>query len=158
VAHAVSVWVIQAVAEPERLFSEVARVLRPAGRYVVCTTQRPGGDDVIGQIIERMAAAIDERRGGRPRAVTADEVLEWSAPAGLVGEPTSFDRSFTSTAALEIDAIAGRAWPALRSLDEGDIEEVTGPAIEALRSLPEGELQRRMTAEMVVLQRPQKAR
>ncbi len=158
VAHAVSVWVIQAVAEPARLFSEVARVLRPDGRYVVCTTQRPHGDDRIGQIIDRMTAAVDERRGGRPRGVTADQVLEWSGSAGFTGEVTSFDREFTSTPSLELHAIARRAWPSLRSLDEGDIEDVTGPAIEALRALPEPEYRRRMTAELVVLHRSQEAR
>ena len=66
---------------------------------------------------------------------------------------TSFDREFTSTPSLELHAIATRAWPSLRTLDEGALEEVTGPAIVALRALPDGEHQRRMTAEMVVLQR-----
>ncbi|MGO8825577.1 MAG: class I SAM-dependent methyltransferase [Acidimicrobiales bacterium] len=131
VAHAVSVWVVHAVAEPVRLFSEVARVLRPGGRYVVCTTQRPTGDDVIGQIIHRMGDAVDARRGGRPRG-----------------------SEFLSSPSQELDAIARRAWPALRALGAGEIEDVTRPAMEALRALPEGDYQRRMTAEMLVLHRP----
>src|SRR5579872_6371322 len=45
VAHAVSVWVVHSVADPLRLFAEAARVLRPGGRYLVCTTQKPAPDD-----------------------------------------------------------------------------------------------------------------
>ncbi len=153
VAHAVSVWVIHAVAEPARLFSEVARVLRPGGRFVVCTTQRPAGDDIIGQIIWQMGAAVDARREGRPRGVTADEVLDWAGSAGFSGDVRSFDREFCSTPSQELDAISRRAWPALRQLDENQIEEVTRPAIEALRALPEGDYTRRMTAELLVLHR-----
>ena len=43
-----------------------------------------------------------------------------------------------------------RAWPALRPLDENEIEEVMRPAVAALRAMPDVEHRRRMTAEMVV--------
>ena len=154
VAHAVSVWVIHAVAEPVRLFSEVARVLRPGGRYVVCTAQRPKADDAIGQIIDRMGGAVEARRtSDRPRQVTAVQVLDWAGSAGFTGEVHQLDRVFRSSPALELDAIARRAWPALRQLDEDQIEEVTRPAIEALSALPEAECERRTTTELLVLRR-----
>ncbi len=155
VAHAVSVWVIHAVAQPVRLFSEVARVLRRRGRYIVCTAQRPQADDVIGQVIQRMSEAVDVlRQSERPRGVTADQVRGWAASAGLTGEVHHLDRVFRSTQSLELDAIARRAWPALRELDEEQIEEVTRPAIEALRALPDVDTARRATAGMLVLHRP----
>ena len=76
VAHAVSVWVVHSVADPVRLFREVARVLRPSGIYVVSSTQRPAADDVVGQIIKEMSERVDVRRGAvRPRGVTVEEVL-----------------------------------------------------------------------------------
>ena len=50
-------------------------------------------------------------------------------------------------------AIARRAWPALRELDEAVIEEVTKPAVKALKALPDTDDLRRATAELVVLQR-----
>ena len=153
VAHAVSVWVLHAVAEPERVLREVGRVLRPGGRYVVCTTQRAADGDVIGKIIEDMAAAVDARRGGRPRGVTAAQVLDWARAAGFTGDTASFEREYRSTPSQELDAIARRAWPALRALDEREIEEVTRPAIATLRAMPDLEYRRRMTAEMVVLHR-----
>jgi hypothetical protein len=53
----------------------------------------------------------------------------------------------------EVDAIARRARPTLRELDEKAIEEVTRPAIEALQALPPGECTRRLTADLLVLHR-----
>ena len=74
VAHAVSVWVVHAVSDPVRLFSEALRVIQPGGRYVVCPTQHPVPEDAIGRIITDMSLRVDARRGGRSREVTADEV------------------------------------------------------------------------------------
>jgi ubiquinone/menaquinone biosynthesis C-methylase UbiE len=54
-AHALSVWVVHAVDPPEALFAEVARVLRPGGRYLVCPTNRIRGDDPIEPILDAMS-------------------------------------------------------------------------------------------------------
>lgn len=153
VPSAVSVWVVQSVRDPLRLFAEVARVLDPRGRYVVCTTQRPAPDDAIGHIIERMSQAIDERRTGRrPRGVSAAQVLEWSALAGFRGEVHSRERAFVSSPELELDAIARKSWPAMRELDDAVAAEATQPAIDALRALPPGATERRGFVELVVLE------
>jgi ubiquinone/menaquinone biosynthesis C-methylase UbiE len=153
VTSAVSVWVVQSVPDPLRLFVEVARVLRPAGRYVVCTTQRPAPDDAIGHIINRMSQAVDERRTGkRPRGVSAGQVLEWSAQAGFRGEVHPRERSFVSSPEGELYAIARKSWPALRELDDAAAAEVTRPAIEALRALPPGDTERRGFVDLIVLE------
>lgn len=153
VPSAVSVWVVQSVPDPLRLFAEVARVLRPGGRYVVCTTQRPASDDAIGHIIDRMARAIDERRTGRrPRGVSVAQVLEWSARAGFRGEVHQRERSFVSSPEGELDAIARKSWPALRELDDAAAAEATGPAIEALGALPPGDTERRGVVDLIVLE------
>ncbi len=154
VAHAVSVWVVHAVAEPVRLFAEMARVLRPGGRYVVCTVQRPAAGDVIGQIIDGLWAALDaRRRSDAPLQVTAEHVLRWAAPAGFTGDVHSLDRIFRTSPAQELDAIERRAWSALRELGADEVEQVTRPAVEALRALPSGYYPRRTTSEMLVLHR-----
>jgi SAM-dependent methyltransferase len=154
IAHAVSVWVVHSVADPVRLFHEAARVLRPGGRYVICATQRPAPGDVVGGIIADMSGRVDARRGGaRPRGVTADEVLGWAADAGFVGAVHHLERTWRSRPSEELAAIADRAWPALRDLDDSAIEEVTRPAIGALEALPDSENVRRATADMVVLER-----
>lgn len=153
VTSAVSVWVVQSVPDPLRLFAEVARVLRPGGRYVVCTTQRPAPDDAIGHIIEGMSRAVDERRiGKRPRGVTVEQVLEWSALAGFRGEVHPRARSFLSSPDYELDAIARKSWPALRELDDVAVDEATRPAIEALRALPPGDTVRRGFVDLIVLE------
>jgi SAM-dependent methyltransferase len=155
VAHAVSVWVIHAVSDPASLFAEAARVLRPGGRYLVCTTQRPDTDDVIGQIIVAMSEALEIRGTSvRPRLVTPDRVLEWATPAGFEGSIEPLSRVFTTTVSYELAAIERRAWPTLRELDEETFEQVTRPAIDAMRALPEGEYERRTTTDVVTLTRP----
>ncbi|HEY1652477.1 MAG TPA: class I SAM-dependent methyltransferase [Acidimicrobiales bacterium] len=153
IARAVSVWVVQSVPDPIRLFAEVARVLRPGGRYVVCTTQRSAEDDEIGHIIQRMADAVDScRLGKRPRSVTVDQVLEWSGLAGFRGEVHAYERSFVSSPELELDAIARRSWPALRELDDDAAYEATKPAIDALQKLPPGDTERKGFVDVIVLE------
>jgi ubiquinone/menaquinone biosynthesis C-methylase UbiE len=155
IAHAVSVWVVHSVADPARLFREVARVLRPGGLYVVSSTQRPAADDVVGQIIKEMSERVDSRRGAmRPRGVTVEEVTGWAASAGFVGTVHELQRQWTSAPTDELTAIAHRSWPAMRELDEAALDEVTKPAIEALRSLPDTEGIRRAVSDLVVFERP----
>ncbi len=154
VAHAVSVWVIHCVADPGALFHEAARVIRPGGLYLVCTTQRSAPDDPIGRIIDAMGVEVDVRRGARrPRAVTGDQVLGWAAAAGFTGSSVEIERRWMSSPVHELAAITARTWPALRDLDEGSIEEVTGPAIEALQSFPDKRVMRRAVADLITLQR-----
>lgn len=155
IAHAVSVWVVHAVQDPERLFREAARVLRPGGSYVVCSAQRPAAHDLVGQVIEAMGEAVDRRRGAsRPRGVTGEEVLTWAASSGFDGVVRRFDCQWLSSPSEELAAIESRSWPAMRELDDQALEEVTKPAIEALRALPDGPSPRRATADVLVLHRP----
>jgi ubiquinone/menaquinone biosynthesis C-methylase UbiE len=155
-AHAVSVWVLHAVDRPQRLFVEVARVLKPAGRYVVCTTQRPAPDDELGQIVQRMGEAVDTRLPGPEgsrRHVTAEHVLDWAGAAGFTGVVHPCKRVFVSRPSFELDRIARRAWPSLRRLDQNVFLEVSAPAVAALRALPERDYFCRVTSELVVLER-----
>ncbi|HXQ75377.1 MAG TPA: class I SAM-dependent methyltransferase [Acidimicrobiales bacterium] len=155
VAHAVSVWVVHSVTDPVALFHEAARVIRPGGRYVVCANQHPSGGDEVGRIIAEMGARVDARRGAsRPRGVSVDEVLAWAGAAGFTGHVHQLERRWRSSPTEELTAIASRAWPALRELDEEAVEEVTRPAVEALRALPSTDADRRATAEMIVFRRP----
>jgi ubiquinone/menaquinone biosynthesis C-methylase UbiE len=150
VAHAVSVWVVHSVTDPALLFREAARVIRPTGHYIVCSTQRPDPDDEIGMIISEMCRRIDECRGAsRPRGVTTDEVLEWASTAGFSGTLHRVERQWVSSPADELLAIEHRTWPAMRELDEEGIEEVTRPAVESLKRLPADDLVLKATAEII---------
>ena len=155
VAHAVSVWVVHAVADPVRLFSEAARVIRPGGTYVVCTGQLPAVDDAVGQAITEMTARLDARRGApRPRRVTVAEVLGWAGRAGFTGTVHELQRQWYSKPSEELAAIARRAWPTMRELDDVAVAEAIGPTVDALRALPDRDYLRRATSDMLVLGRP----
>jgi ubiquinone/menaquinone biosynthesis C-methylase UbiE len=155
IAHAVSVWVVQSVGDPVELFKETARVLRPGGHYVVCSTQRPALDDPVGQIMTEMGARVDVARGAaRPRGVSANEVLEWAGRAGFMGTIENLERQWYSSPSEELASITHRIWPALRELDDDAVEEVTRPAIRALQALPHGQSLRTATADVIDLVRP----
>jgi SAM-dependent methyltransferase len=153
VAHAVSVWVVHAVADPVLLFREAARVLRPGGRYIVCANQHPAPGDEVGRIIAAMTARVDERRGAtRPRGVTVGEVREWGELAGFTSQTHQLQRQWHAPPSDELAAIAHRTWPAMRELDEAAIVEVTQPAIDALLALPSTATLRTATAGMIVFE------
>lgn len=156
IAHAVSVWVIHAVEEPERLFDEVARALRPGGRYLVCPTNRKAHDDPIAPILAAMlerAAAVHPT--WRPNHVDAAGVLALASGAGFSGEvETVPSREWQTSAAEEAQYIRDRTLTALVGLDEGAFEEVTAPALAALAKLRGGPIVQRAVTDLVVLRRP----
>jgi ubiquinone/menaquinone biosynthesis C-methylase UbiE len=153
VAHAVSVWVAHAVDPPEAMFAEVARVLQPGGRYLVCPTNRPGNGEVIGPVLSAMFARAERvHPTWRSRDVSAAEILAWGDRAGFAGGVESMrPRSWTTNAAEQIQSIRDRVWPALRGLGEADFEAVTRPAIDLLAALGEGEIDQHADADVVVL-------
>ncbi len=154
-AHAVSVWVLHAVDDPVALFAEAARVIRPGGRYVVCSAQHPHPDDRVGQVISDMARRVDTLLGHpRPRGVTADEVAGWAATAGFTATLEHLSRAWWASPADELEAIERRAWPAMRRLDDAALAKATAPAIEALASMSTAESLRRAVVDLLVLTRP----
>jgi ubiquinone/menaquinone biosynthesis C-methylase UbiE len=155
VGHAVSVWVVHAIDDPQTLFTEVARVLRPGGRYVVATTQRPSASDVVGEILDELRRRLDERTlTRRGSEVTGERVVAWAEDAGFVGTVEAISREWTTSPADEMAAITERSWPtALRELDEEVAEQLTRPTLEALAALPDAPVTHRGLAEVVTLQR-----
>ena len=155
IAHAVSVWVAHAVDPPEAMFAEVARVLRPFSRYLVCPTNRPGVGEVIGPALSAMFDRAERVHPTWRRSdVSAGAIVAWGALVGLAGhvEPMQ-PRSWVTSATEQIQSIHDRVWPALRGLDAEDFEAVTRPALEALASLPAGPIPQRAEADIVVLSR-----
>jgi ubiquinone/menaquinone biosynthesis C-methylase UbiE len=155
VSQAVSVWVVHAVQQPALLFAEVARVLSAGGTYLVCPTNRPAGGDLIGEAIERMAAAVDAHigRAARPgMEATPQQVLRWAKEAGFEGEVVPLvERHWPSSPEREIRQIRQRVWSALVGLDDITFERLTRPTIEVLAALPRGPTIRSVQAELVVL-------
>lgn len=154
-AHAVAVWVVHAIDPPQALFPEVARVLRPEGRFVVCPTTRSLDDDMIAPILKAMfARAALSHPSRRQRDVSAADIVAWGREAGYRADVEVFEgRSSVTTATEVADSIRRGAWPALSGLDEDTFRSVAGPALDALRLLPDGPIERRADVDMVVLHR-----
>jgi SAM-dependent methyltransferase len=154
VAHAVSVWVVHSVDPPEALFAEVARIVRPGGRYVVALTNRAPADDQLERIIAAMAARAEAARPGLRRSIGIDEVLELGAGAGFVGERSVLrSRSWTTSAAEQVRWINDRVWPLLVGLDDARFREVTRPAFAELAALPDGPIVRTAENDIAILTR-----
>jgi len=153
VAHAVSVWVAHAVEPPEAMFSEVARVLAPGGRYLVCPTNRSAAGDVIHPILTAMFERAQHLNPGwRQRQVGASDILAWGVQAGFVGHvETCRSRSWLTSAGQQMEWIENRIWVDLRGLDEDTYRDVARPALDALATLPTGPIEQRAEADVVVL-------
>jgi SAM-dependent methyltransferase len=135
VDDAYSVWLMHLVDIPTVL-REVARVLRPGGRYLVTPTSdgRPGVHPVR-TITEEMGRRL---RGGARRPDEPEHVA--SLAEGMFrtvriveGEP----QVFTTTPDAAAMLLERRIWFMVRRVDDATWAEVVAPAIAALRALPD---------------------
>jgi SAM-dependent methyltransferase len=155
VDQAMSVWVLHVVGDAPGVLAEVARVLRPGGRYVVM----PGGgqqpEDEIGRRTQALERTLDP---DRRRDDSAQRVAELGPPAGfrvhdLVEHAWEFERSPADVA----NSLEARSQSYLWNLDEERWNAHVVPLVEWLRSLPDPErpIVRRARDTLVVLEREQ---
>lgn len=139
VGAACSVWVLHHVADAGEALREVARVLRPGGRYaVVCGGPRNGPDeiwDVLGPMRDEL-----ERRGAlRRRGDEPDVLVPMARPSGLepveVGETSQ--ETFEESPRTVARELAERSFSYLDGVGDASWREVVVPAIEALRAMPD---------------------
>lgn len=152
VHHAVAIWVIHDVDDPERLLSEAARVVRPGGTLVVSDIQVPHRDDPIGRILGELTDRLHAHRASaQPRGLRGEEIVEQARAHGFTGEVVRIERAWPSLPSSELNSIRSRAWSALRRLDDDDYDSIAGPAIAALEALPEQETTQRAWSEFAVM-------
>ncbi|MGH2690193.1 MAG: class I SAM-dependent methyltransferase [Actinomycetota bacterium] len=135
VADAYSVWLLHLVDIPTVL-REVARILRPGGRYLVTATSdgRPGDHPVRG-ITEEMSLRL---RGGADRPDEPENVAALAeGPFRTVGIVEGDTQVFTTTPDEAATLLERRIWFMVRRVDEATWDEVVAPAIAALRALPD---------------------
>jgi SAM-dependent methyltransferase len=132
----VAVHVLHLVGEPRAVMAEVARVLRPGGRFAVVGGRAPGTATDVFQVI----AAMDARLRGERRGVSEPSaVVAIAADAGLrpLAEFAIVQVGEAVTPNAAADQIAGRVWSRLWDLSAEQWASVVEPALDALRRLPD---------------------
>jgi ubiquinone/menaquinone biosynthesis C-methylase UbiE len=133
VDDAYSVWVLHLVADVRGALAEVARVLRPGGRYVAVTslTHRPTDD--VGALTWDMQTTL------RP---TQDDPLRVVALAAEVGlhlvETTQLRSTFEAGSPRDqVAAIEQRIFSATWDVPDDVWQRVVVPTLESIRALPD---------------------
>ncbi|MDQ6698164.1 MAG: methyltransferase domain-containing protein [Actinomycetota bacterium] len=154
VRHAVAVWVIHDVADPERLLGEAARVIEPGGNLVVSDMQIPHRGDPIGRILGELTDRLHAHHpSGHPNGLRGEEIIDRAAAHRFTGELVRIERAWPSHPSYELNSIRTRAWSALRRLDDHEYNRIAGPAIAALEALPQEETIQRAWSELAVMTR-----
>jgi SAM-dependent methyltransferase len=153
VEQALSVWVLHVVGDVPAVLAEVARVLRPDGRYVVM----PGGGqqprDEIGRRTQALERTLDP---DRRRDDSAERVAELAPAAGFrVRSLADHDWEYERPPADVAAALELRSQSYLWDVDDERWREHVVPMIDWLRSLPDPErpIVRRGRDTLVVLER-----
>ena len=153
IEQAVSVWLLHVVADRAAVLAEVARALRPGGRYLV-SSARVGvpPEDEIDRLVFDMRNQLDPRWGNDER-----QILEAASSAGLIvvdQRPAAPDEAAQSPAEVA-DGIEAKTWSSLWNLTDEQWRTVVEPTVAALRALPDAHVQRRFQTpqHVIVLQR-----
>jgi SAM-dependent methyltransferase len=137
----IAVHVLHLVGDVRRTLGEVARVLRPGGRFaVLAPADAPAGSDVA-RLTQSMGRAL---QAGRNRP---DQVAVLVPIAAAVGLQPAEELVLTLpgravTPKLAREEIEARLWSSLWDLPESRWAEIVEPTIRALRRLPDQEVPR----------------
>jgi SAM-dependent methyltransferase len=153
IQQAVSVWLLHLVADRAVVLAEVARALRPGGRYLVSSAQvRVRPEDEIERLVFNMRDQLDPGWRNDER-----QILDAAPSAGFTvvdQRPAAPDEVAQSPAEVA-DSIEAKTWSSLWNLTDGQWRTVVAPTVAALRALPEAHVQRRFHSpqRIIVLQR-----
>ena len=153
IEQAVSVWLLHLVADRAAVLAEVARALRPGGRYLVNSARvRVRPEDEIERLVFNMRDQLDPRWGNDER-----QVLDAASSAGLTvvdQRPAAPDEAAQSPAEVA-DSIEAKTWSSLWNLTDEQWQAVVAPTVAALRALPDAHVQHRFhnPQQIIVLQR-----
>jgi ubiquinone/menaquinone biosynthesis C-methylase UbiE len=155
IRQAVSVWLLHLVADRAAVLAEVARALRPGGRYLVCTAWgRVPPKDEIERLLFGMRDQLDPTGGWRDHE---RQVLEAAHLAGftVVDQRLASLGEVPQSPAEIADRIEAKSWSYLWDLTDDQWRTVVEPTAAALRGLPDAHVQRRydMPLRIIVLQR-----
>lgn len=141
VAQAVSTWLLHAGPDPRAVFGEVARVLRPGGRYLVIPARGMRPTDDIGRIVSELEDRLDPT-GSRQDG--PDFLVPLAAEHGLVYEGAASERPTVfriSPEEMAASLAGGRLFTGAWQVGAGDLPLVE-EACARLRGLPGAEVRR----------------
>ena len=155
IQQAVSVWLLHLVADRAVVLAEMARALRPGGRYLVCSAWgRVPPRDEIERLLFDMRNQLDATGGWRD---DEGQVLDAAQFAGftVVDQRLASLGEVPQSPAEVADRIEAKTWSYLWDLTDGQWRTVVAPTVAALRTLPDAHVQRRydMPLRIIVLQR-----
>jgi ubiquinone/menaquinone biosynthesis C-methylase UbiE len=153
--QAYSVWVLHVVGSVPLLLTEVARILRPGGRYLVVPATGADPKDRLDAIIREMHRKLD------PLALHNDnpDYLEAIAPAAglrFAGAPAMFYRGYDEILSKTLHKLETRSMSFLWDVTDDQWREVVQPVIDEIRAMPDLDkpVGRRSTERVVILEKP----
>lgn len=154
--QAFSVWVLHVVADPGAVLGDVARILRPGGRYLVVPARSSDEPrDPIGWAILDMFLRADPE--GR-RVDDESRLRELAPRAGLrVAEVMVWpEHDYLESPAEVIGKIEAHSYSVLWDVPADRWRELVAPILDRLRRLPRPDepILRRTSDRLVVLERP----
>jgi SAM-dependent methyltransferase len=135
----VAVWAVHVVGDVDALTSEVRRVLRPGGRFLVVAATPDIESNDLSDIAVRFGRAL--KRGGDRSEVLAARMAD--AGFSFLGDTPADEHVFEESPDERAATIERRDWSSLWDLDDATWARVVQPVIDALRALPEPHRQRR---------------
>ena len=153
IQQVVSVWLLHLVADRAAVLAEVARALRPGGRYLVSSARvRIRPEDEIERLVFNMRDQLDPGWRNDER-----QILDAAPSAGFTvvdQRPAAPDEVAQSPAEVA-GSIEAKTWSTLWNLTDEQWRTVVAPTVAALRALPEAHVQRRFHSpqRIIVLQR-----
>jgi SAM-dependent methyltransferase len=153
IEQAVSVWLLHLVADRGAVLAEVARALRPGGRYLVSSARVPvPPEDEIDQLLFDMRNQLNPGWHHDER-----QILDAASSAGftVIDQRPAAPDQVTQSPAEIADGIEAKTWSSLWNLTNEQWQTVVAPTVAALRALPDAHVQRRFHSpqRIIVLQR-----
>ena len=151
--QAVSVWLLHVVADRVAVFAEVARALRPGGRYLVSSAR--GGvppEDEIDRLVSDLRNQLNPGWHNDERQIRD---AAHSAGFTVIDQRPAAPDEATQSPAEVADSIEAKTWSSLWNLTNEQWRTVVAPTVAALRALPDAHVQRRYQSpqRIIVLQR-----
>jgi SAM-dependent methyltransferase len=153
--QAYSVWVLHLVGDQPTVLAEVARILRPGGRYVVAPGHLARPEDEMGAMqwdLDRLLDPDDQRVDDGTRLRT----LAPAAGLRVVEERACAPRRFEMSPEEVARNMEERVYSILWDVDDERWARLVEPVIRRLRGMPETERPRQRVHEypLIVLERP----